>query len=260
MKVTFEMGIIHQILKDEAFMESEVCQSLLVQIFDKINVEQWSQLLNAFDVAIFPPIFQKAAALDKIAFIKHITGILDALQKMDAQKTNPFLMESLGHIPTYLSTHALDKDDNTKHALTIVDNLLRLSALKNEDETWLEATVECLVKSMSRKYVNEVLVPTLLASERNKEGNLAKRLFKVCQQDLVKRTTTKPTPPATWTREVPKGTYNTRYWDMLKPFLESPTLRVFDYARVQGARNAMESAISLSRIHLIKRIKYLNYV
>lgn len=237
-------------LNDEKFIESEVCQTLLVRVFDKISVEQWLQLLDAFDVAIFKSAFKAAGKSDKISRVEHITAILKGLQNTDSKKTNTFLMKRLGNMPTFLSKQALEKEDNNKHSKVILDNLLQLSVLKNTDESWLTDTVNNLVKAMPRKYVNDVLADSLLASKKNQDLNLAKHLFKICQQDLTNRTITKPTPPDTWTREVPKDTYYTHEWEIIKPFLESPTLQVFDYARVQAVRSAMESAIRNTTIDL----------
>ena len=237
-------------LNDAEFIESEVCQALLVKAFDKISVEQWVQLLNAFDVTIFKSTFKKAGKSNKISRVAHITAILEGLQKANSKKTNTFLMKRLGNMPTFLNEQALEKDDNHKHSKAILDNLLRLSVLKNDDDTWIKDTVNSLVKAMPRKYVNNVLSDSLLASKKNQGLNLAKRLFIICQQDLINRTITKPTPPATWTREVPKDASDKRCWDILKPFLESPTQQVFDYARVQAERSTMEYAIGRVTIDL----------
>lgn len=237
-------------LNEEKFIESEVCQALLVRVFDKISVEQWLQLLDVFDVTIFKSAFKKAGKSNKISRVKHITAILEGLQKADSKKTNTFLMKRLGNMPTFLNEQALEKEDNSKHSKAIVDNLLRLSLLKNDDETWIENTVNSLVKAMPRKYVNDVLADSLLASKKNKDLNLAKHLFQICQQDLINRTIIKPTPPATWTREVPKGTYYSHEWEKIRPFLESPTQQVFDYARVQAVRSSMENAVRNTTIDL----------
>lgn len=237
-------------LKDAKFIESEPCQNLLVHIFDRINVANWIDLLNTFDAQLFKPTFKNAAKSNKITRVKHITAILESLQTADSKNTNPFLIKRIGKIPSYLDNYKLDTKENMEHIPAILNSLLRLSSLKNEDESWLEDTVNSLVKSLSRPYVNDILAATLLSSKANKTINLAKRLGHICQQDLIKRTIVQPTPPKTWTREVPKSTYNTRIWDILTPFLISPTQQVFDYARIQSERNSMESAISNVTIDL----------
>ncbi len=230
-------------LNDETFIASETCQDLLVRVFDKISVEQWRQLLEAFDVTIFKPTFKAAAKSLKISRLAHMTDILKDLRSTNSEKTYKFFMKRLSNMPIFLNEQALEKDVNHKYSKKILDNLLQLSLLKNDDEEWMEDTAISLTKAMPRKYVNSILADCLLACQTNKGSNFAKRLFQICQQDLINRTAIIPTPPETWTRKVPQTTTNKHYWDILTPFLESPTQQVFDFMRVQAERTAMENAI-----------------
>ena len=104
---------------------------------------------------------------------------------------------------------------------------------------------------MTRDYVNDVLVGTLLFKSSYSSLNLAKQIAKVCQQNLIQRTAVKPQPPADWSREVPSGNrYQQAIWAILTPFLQSKTQQVFDYARPQSARNDMANAIGHVAIDL----------
>ena len=247
-------------LNDIEYVRSESCQSFLVTIFDRIKVENWLKLTQAFDISIFETLFTKVAAANKLTNIKHLSAILEGLISVDSKEIEAFVLKQMDLMPFYLENYQLPEDlkqqtssyyynlktESSQHENTvkaILRSVLQLSKLKNDNVLWVQNTLNSLVKSLTRAYVNEVLVTTLLASEQNKNLNLAQKLAAVCQQDLIARTITKPTPPATWTREVPKSDHNKEMWKTLTPFLTSPTEKVFEYRMAEAYRNSMASAI-----------------
>ena len=229
-------------MNDVDFISSASCQVLLAKVFSRIDIAHWVALFNVFGTPLFKAIFKESAKSHKIENLYHITNIL--LHIIGLDKFDTFLTEQIKELPTYLSGIELAKEQEEKVVKTIFANVLGLSKVKNEDKTWLQETTDGFVKSLTRAYVNDVLVATLLNTPSCATLNLAKQVAKVCQQDLIERTALKPTPPLNWAREVPKDTaYYKAIWAILTPFLQSTTQQVFDYARPQSARNDMESAI-----------------
>ena len=235
-------------LNDAEFMDSEPCQTLLVQTFSGIDAAHWLALFHAFDASIFKGIFKQAGKSNTVKTLNHFTNIL--LQMIDFDKFEPFLSNQVELLPTYLKDSELTDKESKEAVKSIFANILSLSPAKNEDETWLKETTDGFVKTLSRGFVNDVLVDTLLSSSRYRHLNLAKQVAQVCKQHLIERTLVKPQPPADWSREVPKENYRKAYWDILTPFLQSPTQQVFDFARPQAARSEMEYAINHVTIDL----------
>ena len=236
-------------LNDAAFLRSEPCQNLLAQIFNRIDVVHWVSLLTIFDADMFKPIFNKAIESKKIENIKHLTEILANIT--GTKKIEAFLQQQIERLPSYLNQLDLAGEKTKTVATAVLTNIIGLSSLKNEDKNWIQATANSFVKSLPRDYANDVLISTLLSSKNYKSLHLAQKIADFCQKDLTKRTIIKPTPPANWSRAVPKGSSSDkRIWEILTPFLQSPTQQVFDYARVQGERGLMASAISNVMIDL----------
>ena len=118
-----------------------------------------------------------------------------------------------------------------------------MSKEQEKSEQWLEDITTILTKKLPRDYVNEVLHP-ILCQPDFKSLKLTQALKAICQADFEKRTKKKPTPPKTWKRAVPKNKgYYEKVWEMLRPFLESPTQQTYDYAKNESYRKNMERAI-----------------
>ncbi len=106
-----------------------------------------------------------------------------------------------------------------------------------------------MTHAMPRKYVNKVLVP-VLQTHPDKTGKLFRALYEVCVQDLKERTAVKPEPPHDWKRKVPRSTGYKEVWEMLRPFLTSPTEQIFDYRKAQRYRDEVGNAIRNVKIDL----------
>ena len=89
------------------------------------------------------------------------------------------------------------------------------------------------------------MLQPILCQPDFKSLKLTNTLKEICQADFEKRTKRKPKPPKTWKRAVPKNKdYYEDVWEMLRPFLESPTEQVFEFRRKQSERDSVMSAIS----------------
>ena len=247
-------------LNDEQFLLRQ-CESLLVGAFEKIAVEKWIELLQAYGNGAFSEIFEIVVNREQLKVINHLLDILKALTTLSSPACYTFLLDQVQQIPDYLTKVDLtdldkrsgfyfgDTANRKEKIIAIVEKVLLLSAFKNGDAVWLAHALENLTPSLPRDYVNEVLVHILLHFPQ-KRNNLATALRNVCVRALNTRTAVKPTPPANWRREVPKTKQDRDIWEMLRRFLESPTERIFDYRQNESRRKEVESAISRVTVDL----------
>ncbi len=240
--------------KDGQFAQKN-CAALLVVAFDRISVKDWKNLRKAYPPKTFLAIFETAATSGKVFVVHHLLKILIAsIPKNDAP--DDFVSHFIKEIPVSIKKtklHLIEKYNyerferglNRKQAIqAIIEQVLLLSKHQESNKKWMDDTLQSMTKSLPRPFVNDWL-GTILLQKKYKGNALAKAVYQVCQQDLLKRTKKKPTPPKTWKRAVPKHRdYNKKIWEILTPFLQSPTQQVFDYVKNESARSNMTSAIS----------------
>ena len=249
-------------LNDKKFLAEEG-EALLAPVFDQIQVGYWTQLIRQYPSALFDPIFELAACMQKRKVVNHLLEILVAL---DTASTNDFLQRQIRQIPYYLANIPLanygNKNNEWPYSLTkedplpkkvreigIIEKVLALSRHKETDTAWQQTAAAVLTRSLPREYVNDVLAVVLLNPDCP-DNALAKALYAVCVQDLGARVARKPVPPADWRREVPTIQYDRETWEMLRPFLESPTQNVFEYRRREHDRRQVEYALQKVTIDL----------
>lgn len=246
-------------LKDKIFLKKN-CTQLLAQIFERIKLENWTSLLQNYDTTIFIPIFRLAADTDDVFVINHVLQLLRELRMSQSEELQSFANDRIGEIPDYLqkvqvhqlkeSGYSFNSEENRKKTIkSIVENLLVLSAHQESDNNWIKRTIQAITKSLPRKYVNKVLFPILI-SGKYREQIMAKSLCQICRTDLISRTRVKPSPPTDWQRKVPGSKNFEDKWEILRPFLESKTEQIFDYAKNQSYRKDMEYAIKSVTIDL----------
>jgi len=248
-------------LADEQLLRQQGA-AILPVVFDEITVEAWLSLLQHVDLDAFHPIFQKATRTGDILHIDHLLNILKAAEDTGSRPLSSFALHHLRRLPDHLSQAQLyklkepsfryfDKSRSSRLETTtaIIENVLSLSVHTEDDPDWIEATLEALTCALPRKYVNQGLAPVLV-SRKYQDRKLAKALNRICIQQLKARTEIKPSPPADWAREVPKATRYKKEWDVLTPFLLSPTKQVFDYQANQSHRTDMERAIKSAKADL----------
>ncbi len=247
-------------LKDEKFLRNTGLH-ILTSVFSHIKSKQWAGLMQQYDQALFHPAFQKAAGSEAPEVWHHL---LETLVELDGAGFAEFVGRQIKALPPMLKKagfyKAISRDaslyspaglgDYRKAALNvIVKNLLALSHYHDANAQWREQALEAVFGVPCREYVNEVLLPILLAGDYH-NNPLAADLRRACREDLQIRTAIKPTPPLDWKRETPSDRRYQKVWDILRPFLSSPTQQVFDYRAAEGYRQEMESALRSVAIDL----------
>lgn len=246
-------------LQDQKFLIKGGTE-LLTTVFGWISVEAWINLLQHYPSELFAPVFKKAAATDEVLVIDHLLNTLVALEALDEHSLNVFLSGQIRDLPQIINKvefskldgqHYSMKTETRKGTITdILDKVLWFSEHKPAGEAWVKDAFQAITRSLSRKYVNQVLAVVLL-QRKHPHNALANALHAVCIREVAGRTAIKPAPPPDWTREVPKSeSYYREVWDILRPFLASPTERIFEYRKAEAYRSQMESAIKSSSVDL----------
>jgi len=230
--------------------------AILVQAFDKINIEGWVTLLKAYHPYLFSSVFSQVSNSKSIPKVYHLFKIL---QSLITHEVSSFVQSEIDRIPSYLkelNLHKTEKDNQYQTSykedelskkdfiIAIIHHLLDFSKHKANDKQWIERVVNILGSNQERKYINEVLAIVLLDKGVTK-GKLYDQIHAMCITDFSHRANNKPQPPIDWSRALPQNlhTYDQDVWDMLQPFLESPTEKVFEYRKAQSYRSRVESAL-----------------
>ncbi|UZO82378.1 hypothetical protein NBT05_07860 [Aquimarina sp. ERC-38] len=233
--------------------------NVLNALFDTIGAENWMALIEKYQLSIFKNIFISAGNSSNLY---KIGVLLSVLKKLALEETEEDLelLELIDNIPNYISTNNIHvvKDSylyygdrsvgRTEVALFLILDLVVLSNFKDEDKNWVLNVQEQITKSLSRKYLNKVLVPALLESKNR--SSLFYKLLDRCKQELLNNTKEKPQPPENWIRKVPKTENHTKVWEMLTPFLNSPIDFVYEYRANQQLREGVENALGSVTIDL----------
>lgn len=246
-------------LEDEQLL-LETGLPLLGLVFDKIQVPTWAALLEQFKPAHFAPLFQQAAASGDKAVLDHFLAVLISLAQQGPGRGSDFVLAQLQGLPAQIrlaKLHKLKEDSYWMYEPTpkeelprsIFEKTLLLAQLKQADTAWAMDMLESLTHPLPRDYANGVLAAVLL-EKKYPEGPLPALLRQACLDDLKARTATKPTPPTDWRRKVPTGKSDRELWELLRPFLESPTERVFEYRKSETYRQQMATAIGRVSIDL----------
>ena len=238
-------------LNDEQYFADKGTE-LLQHYFTSITTEKWVEIFNKYPINHFDKVFRAVAQKDKISITERSLEILMALYLENTEKYSNFISQQLAFLPANIGSLALTKVDKKAKVKSILTEVLFWSIMLNDDEEWTNEITESLTKTLTRDYVNDVLIPVLKTTHKaQKKSVLIENLTHICQQDLAERVSAKPQPPADWTRAVPQGKqYHQKLWDILTPFLISPTQQIFEYRQVQSSRTDMESAIRNVEIDL----------
>lgn len=237
---------------------------IFVTFFQNISVERWNQLILHFAPnPILNSIIEGAAHTKQFDVVQHLLHVLIALKADTSVKAKEFVVHHVKQLPGYLSHIGLHENSHpdsgyshknlpyTAPRVQAVADLLALSVIEEDNESWLNDMVSVLTANMNRKYTNKVLHP-LLTSGKYNDTLLGQRLAKILRDSLVERSRIMPQPPVDWRREVPKrdGKRYKEEWAILIPFLESSTTKQFDYRQRKELREEMESAIASVTIDL----------
>jgi len=229
-----KLGNIH-------FRENNSHFKLISTTFRFITIDHWISLLKTYP-SLFNVLFFTIGKSQNIADLNHLLLLLEKVSKVLPIMFDEKGRRQLQMLPKYLDFEDIYKAEHQKLVKNILNNILFLSTYNNE-KTWAETLLNSMTKSPKRNYVNKVLVAVLLSDTIHKKSNFSINLYNFCLKDLEKRTEIKPTPPKNWTRNVPNSSYYSSKWSILKGFLNSPTLQVFDYKELKANRLEMEQAI-----------------
>ncbi|MBA3900587.1 MAG: 2OG-Fe(II) oxygenase [Bacteroidetes bacterium] len=244
-------------LKNEKFILDKY-KALLISVFKKIQANNWVGLLQTFEPKMFTSIFEQVASRGDVYSLNHVLEILKSCSANPSAPLDVFVQHHIQNIPNYLASVQLSELKQTNRIIeeehltlkntiiAVLEKVLTFSQFKDEDTDWINRTLDRITKSMTRSYVNSVLVVVI----QNKKGNLAEKIKEICISDLTGRTTVKPTPPSDWKRALPNTKNNIEIWNILKPFLESADMQVFEYKKGEAYRRDMESAINSVTIDL----------
>lgn len=243
-------------LDDAAFLSNN-CVELLTNKFGQIGVTQWVDLLAHYPTETFNAIFQGIGQQEEVKITKHLLSVLEALINKSATKLTKFALSHIQRLPTYLGNvplHILQEkysynDVLKDNILAIIEKTISLSAANEIDDKWVGKVAESLTKNLERDYANEVIAAILLKNETPNNA-LAKALYDIIGQDLIKRTNVKPTPPENWTRSFPKSNIYQNELEKIRSFLASPTQQVYDYSKRESDRKQMARAIRSVTIDL----------
>ena len=249
-------------VEDEVLFKAEGPQ-VLDWAYDQLPVSKWLGLFATYEHRLFGPIFERIGTRGDIFLLHHLLGILEALIEIEAPDYRPFILAQIKLLPTYLhkaQLHRITRNQNRRESdkpkptiKALFSQTLTLSQWKAEDKKWEDLAFNSLTQSLPRKYVNEIMVPALLAHSQ-KANPLYLRLLDSALEDLAKRTAKKPQPPKTWKMKVPKGNrYTQETWELLADFLQSPTETSVNYKANQGDRQEVEKAIRNAKIDLKTR-------
>lgn len=227
-------------LNNEKYLEEKGIV-FLINYFRLISVESWVKLFKAYSISCFEKIFTPVGGSGQPSTVNHLMDVLNALLA-DTDNYGAFVTDQTNQIPAYVNKLNLSGKDEHAVAKSILRNVLKLSALKTNDSAWLKNTTGAFARVLTREYVNDVLVKTMLDS--GKGFAFAGQIMEICKTDLRQRVNNKPQPPADWSRPLPKASsYYNKVWAILADFIQSPTQQIFNYQRALGERNEMESAI-----------------
>jgi hypothetical protein len=232
-------------LNDEKYLVSKAA-NLLVTYFSQISIVNWLKLFLRYPPKHLASIFDTTGQMGEAKSLKHLLIILNHLSS--SEKTlRSFVMAQVKQIPSYVKAINLVNigKETTKG---ILQETLTLSELISGNKVWLKETSEAFTRTLTRSLVNDVLVAVILESGKN--NILGRILLGICIKDLKSRIENKPQPPKDWSRPVPDTGLHKKEWKILKSFLKSPTLQVFDYQKIQADRTEMEYAIRSVTIDL----------
>ena len=240
-------------LKDQQFLKING-RPLLREKFESIEVNSWLDLLRQYSPAYFSKLFAKAGKSGKHDTVYHLLKILKKMRSQDRKRIQAFVAEQVGEIPDYLKKLKLYRLDDQpgywkkeaerqkKTVTGIVKLILLLSQDMDKQKHWRKAIFERLTQPVTRTYVNEILVPILLKGKYD-GYKLTRKLYAFSKAHLQTRVKAKPEQPSSWRRAVPDNKYHQDIWEILQPFLTSPTQQIFDYVRNESERKEMEYAI-----------------
>lgn len=253
-------------LVDPDWMESRGTDVLFL-IFRNISIPAWIRLMDAYPADMFKPLWKAVGRAGKAGPTSYLLEILRALEAVKSDDLSDFVQHQVERLPKYLGHIRFAMPDRIKEGQNYSYNLfvrqrnpqLKIQAIlehtihfcqhADQPQKWANKIVESVEQYLTPGFVQEDLAPVLLLPDLP-NNQLVQALAKLATTDLEIRTATAPEPPANWTLPVPKVRQHKHIWEILRPFMESPTQTVFEYRQAQGARSNMETAIQFASADL----------
>lgn len=225
--------------KEETFflqIDHRLCQFYFI----KIDVAHWLKLIRFFSLDTTEKIFIRLTQGINLRIMDQLLALLRAILTTDM--VNEIMMAQIKKLPhcfSELSTNLSSKEFPAN--IATLDNLFWIEKKSPQDAAWINRMVEILTAYQQRNYINQVLVPPLLAI--NESTELTDKILLSCRQFLQHQVNNQPQPPENWSRQMPLTNSYAKQWQQLKTFLEAPDQQVFDYRKNQSERDGLENAI-----------------
>lgn len=231
---------------DKTTFESVGC-ILLDKNFSEIKEDYWGKLLDTYGISAIEIFFTNLyKSIDRDKFSQLLRILLYQKNNTDFRA---IIENSIEVLPDLLAA-SMEDEKKIKQPINGPDllNVISIELTFPQNEEWGQAITDLLFSERNRKYVNEVLVKTLI--ELPVTSPLTKRLSQSCQNELQNRVDNKPQPFTDWAREIPKSIKYKDQWSILEDFMKSPTIPVFDYKIAMVKRALMEEAIRSAKVDL----------
>ncbi len=219
--------------------------SFLQRFFQYIEPTRWISLVEAYPANHFEKIFGNVSQLGDTGNLSHLLSILRTLA--DSTSGRKLAVSQMTFLPDYFSFAASVNSKKPLLNASSLNDLLELEKLFPQSKEWIHETVSSIWRN-NRTYVNAIIIPSIL--NLSQKTDLSSSLNFNALNYLQDRVENKPTPPADWSREVPKSAIHGKMWKLLEAFLRSPVEQVFEFRRNQAERSAMEYAIRNVKIDL----------
>lgn len=229
---------------DESNLLFQMDNRVLKYYFTAIDSSNWIRIIKTWPTENARELISKIAESADLRILERwiaLTVYMSYEKSMD-HLVKTYVGDFPGRIRS-LSTNSTDRIN--KETISNFIELERSGALSDQD---IEKLAESIFLIPIWKNIHQEVAPVL--KDASHKSRLSDELRKHALNYLRRRVADKPQPPVDWSRAVPEdGSYQS-YWEILRPFLESPTERVFDFKRNQNERNNMKQAIKKVPIDL----------
>ena len=236
---------------------------VLINKFEQISTNAWINLFTHLPIQNRIEIISKAIERKNSNVVNKYLTILDLSLHTEHKLCVEILVP---HFKTVLETYSTifskkDKSETNQIKSKIIEqSIVILSVLKSDELE--DILFKVLNENVNRDFAHNIAAPALLNLKENKLdfSNLpdeqwqvqsqARKLVEICLTELEKNISNKPQPPSDWQRAIPKENKKGKIWDILIPFLESPTLEKIEYKRAKAYRDEMENGIRNAPVDL----------
>lgn len=189
--------------------------------------------------------------IDKIIGSQSVNALQRFVVLVNSMKKNEPLNKSFNKI-------LLDFDkiiqDNYSTVLSngfnvnILNDICEMSNHLEFSNHWCENITDIIISNLNHTKIQQTIKPWF--SQKRQNNYFTQCFIKKVKYYLENRKINKPQPPADWSRKVPDSKCFRKEFNILKPFLESPTESVLDFKNLLSERRDMENAIRSVKIDL----------